>query len=265
MQNMLTVMGITIAAMSVWMLLLWLLSVARHDASIVDIFWGLSFILIGAIGCGVGHGFPARKALIGTLTAIWGLRLAIHIFVRNRGKGEDFRYRAMRKRYGARFPIASLFVVFGLQGLLAWIISAPLQAATSSPEPSHLTALDFVGAAIWAVGFLFESVGDWQLARFKSNPSNKGKVMDQGLWKYTRHPNYFGDALLWWGFFLIAACTAGTAGLFTAVGPALMTFLLMKISGAALLEKTLVKTKPEYRDYIARTGAFFPWPPKRAL
>jgi steroid 5-alpha reductase family enzyme len=196
------------------------------------------------------------------LTLIWGLRLAIHIFVRNRGKGEDYRYRAMRKHYGNRFPIVSFFTVFVLQGVLAWIISLPLQVATSSPEPGQLGALDFIGAAIWAAGFIFESVGDWQLARFKGDASNKGKVMDRGLWKYTRHPNYFGDALLWWGFLLIAA--GAPAGIFTVIGPALMTFFLVRVSGAALLEKTLVKTKPEYRDYIARTSAFFPWPPKRA-
>ena len=209
----------------------------------------------------LADGYIARKLLITALAIIWGVRLAAHIFGRNREKGEDFRYRAMRARHGDRFPVVSLFTVFFLQGALMWIISLPLQVAQLSREPGRLIWLDYIGAAIWALGFLFESVGDWQLARFKSDSDNKGKVMDRGLWAYTRHPNYFGDATLWWGFFLIALATPG--GIWTVVSPVIMTFLLMKVSGVALLEKTLLKTRPEYGDYARRTNAFFPWLPKR--
>jgi steroid 5-alpha reductase family enzyme len=165
----------------------------------------------------------------------------------------------MRKRKGDRFAFASLYSVFGLQGILMWVISLPVQIAELSREPQRLTWLDFLGASLWLIGLCFEAIGDWQLARFKADPGNKGKVMDRGLWAYTRHPNYFGDALLWWGLFLIALATGGW---WTVISPVLMTTLLMKVSGVALLEKTLVKTRPEYRDYVRRTSAFFPLPPR---
>lgn len=255
-----TVFGTTLAATAALMLGVWLLSLIKKDASIVDSFWGLGFVLIAWVCYAVASGHPARKMLVAVLTAVWGLRLAIHITWRNAGKGEDYRYQAMRKRFGDRFPIISLFTVFGLQGVLMWVISLPLQIAEISPEPARLTWLVWAGAIVWLIGFLFESVGDLQLARFKADPNNKGKVMDRGLWRYTRHPNYFGDALLWWGFFLIALSTP--RGAWTVVSPLVMTLLLMKVSGVALLEKTLTKTKPEYRDYIQRTSAFFPWLPR---
>ncbi|MFY9556553.1 MAG: DUF1295 domain-containing protein [Blastocatellia bacterium] len=251
----------TLAATAVLMMGVWLLSLIKKDASIVDIFWGPGFVLIAGVCFAITSGYRERKVLIVLLVAVWGLRLASHILWRNKGKGEDFRYKAMRARFGKRFPIVSLFTVFGLQGLLMWTISLPLHAAQVSREPERLTWLDWTGTAIWLIGFLFESVGDLQLARFKADPGNKGKVMGQGLWRYTRHPNYFGDALLWWGFFLIALSTPGSA--WTAISPLIMTGLLLKVSGVALLEKTLTKTKPEYRDYVRRTNAFFPWMPGR--
>lgn len=247
-----------IAAMTIAM---WALSLTLKDASIVDIFWGIGFAIIAVASFFVTSGFPSRKILITVFAVVWGLRLGAHIFFRNSGKGEDFRYQAMRKRHGARFPFVSLFTVFGFQGLLMWIISMPLQLAQTSPEPAQLTIFDFAGVSVWAIGFLFESIGDWQLKEFKADPSNKGKVMDKGLWRYTRHPNYFGDAMVWWGFYLIAAATA--QGRWTIFSPLLMTFLLMKVSGVALLEKSLSKTKPEYRDYVKRTSAFFPWFPNK--
>lgn len=251
----------TLAATLVMMLVLWLVSLAIKNASIVDIFWGADFAVIALVTFALTDGYAPRKLLITTLAAIWGLRLATHIGWRNHGKGEDFRYQAMRKRIGDRFALVSLFTVFGLQGALMWLISLPLQFAQLSLEPARLTWLDFFGAALWAIGLSFEAIGDWQLAKFKADPANKGKVMDRGLWAYTRHPNYFGDALLWWGFFLIALATP--RGWWTVISPVLMTTLLMKVSGVALLEKTLVKTRPEYRDYVKRTSAFFPMPPKR--
>ncbi len=253
----LTTFGLTLAMMFV----LWLVSLAMKNASIVDIFWGAGFAVIAVAAFALSDGYLPRKVLITSLAGIWGLRLAGYIGWRNAGKGEDFRYRAMRKRHGERFAFVSLFTVFVLQGVLMWVISLPLQFAQLSPEPARLTWLDFLGVSLWAIGLSFEAIGDWQLARFKADPANKGKVMDRGLWAYTRHPNYFGDALLWWGFFLIALTTHW--GWWTVISPVLMTTLLMKVSGVALLEKTLVKTRPEYRDYVRRTSAFCPLPPKR--
>jgi len=260
-ENTLTILMTMLGATMAMMVLLWLVSLALKNASIVDIFWGAGFAAIALMTFALTDGYRPRKVLIATLAAIWGVRLAVHIGWRNHGKGEDFRYQAMRKRIGDRFALVSLFTVFGLQGVLMWVISLPLQFAQFSREPSRLTWLDFAGAALWLIGFGFESIGDFQLTMFKINPANKGKVMDRGLWAYSRHPNYFGDALLWWGFFVIALATP--RGWWTLISPVLMTTLLMKVSGVALLEKTLVKTRPEYRDYVQRTSAFFPMPPKQ--
>jgi steroid 5-alpha reductase family enzyme len=257
---MLNVMSITFGATAGLMLLVWCLSLIKNDASVVDIFWGLGFVLIAAVGWSVAAGYESRRILITVLTSLWGVRLAAHIYWRNRGRGEDFRYRAMRAKHGKRFALVSLYSVFAIQGLLMWVISLPLQIAEISLEPARLTWLDRAGVIVWLTGFAFESIGDLQLARFKSDSANKGKVMDRGLWRYTRHPNYFGDALVWWGFFLIAMSTP--AGVWTVISPLIMTVLLLKVSGVSLLEKTLMKTKPEYRDYAQRTNAFFPWLPR---
>jgi steroid 5-alpha reductase family enzyme len=244
------------------MLATWGLSLRRRDAGIVDSVWGAGFALIALLGLAFGGGSPARRALVATMTVIWGLRLSLHIHRRNRGRGEDYRYRAMRERHGERFGRASLWTVFLLQGALMLVIATPILAAASAPAPERLGPFDVAGLAVWLAGFLFEAVGDAQLARFRSDPDNRGRVMDRGLWRFTRHPNYFGDALLWWGIFLPAASTPrGWAG---AIGPALMTFLLVRVSGVALLERELAASKPGWRDYAARTSAFFPWFPRRS-
>lgn len=258
--NFMNVYIITPIVVAFAVFLLWLLSLKLKDASIVDIFWGLGFALIAVASYLVTDGYDVRKQLITAFVGIWGVRLAWHIGSRNIGKGEDFRYQAMRKRHGDKFPLVSLYTVFLLQGVLMWIISLPLQAAQVPAEPARLTALDMFGAAVFLIGFFFEAVGDWQLRQFKSDPANKGKLMDRGLWAFTRHPNYFGDALLWWGFYLIA-CAAGAWWMI--FSPLLMTFLLLKVSGVAMLERSLTKTKPEYEAYARRTNAFFPWFPKR--
>ena len=241
-------------------LLLWLASLRLRDVSIVDIYWGLGFAQIAVITAALAGGYPWRKLLLTMLTVLWGLRLGFYLFWRNAGHGEDYRYQAMRRHHGARFPLVSLATVFGLQGALMWIVSLPVQFGQLAAAPAHLTWLDAAGAAIWALGLAFESVGDWQLATFKADPANAGAVMDRGLWRYTRHPNYFGDACVWWGLWLIAA--AGGAW-WTILAPALMTFFLMKVSGVAMLERTIVKRRPEYAAYIARTSAFVPWFPGR--
>ncbi|MGE0887672.1 MAG: DUF1295 domain-containing protein [Blastocatellales bacterium] len=254
-----SIYSITAVVVAVSMLLLWLLSLKLKDASIVDIFWGLGFALIAVAGYFAADGYPPRKQLVALLVIVWGARLAWHIGSRNIGKGEDYRYQAMRRKHGNRFPLVSLLTVFALQGVLMWLISLPLQAVQISPEPSRLTWLDAAGVFLWLIGFGFEAVGDWQLRQFKSDPANRGKLMDRGLWRYTRHPNYFGDATLWWGYFLIACVTGAW---WTVFSPLLMTFLLLKVSGVAMLEKSLKKTKPGYEDYERRTSAFVPWLPK---
>jgi steroid 5-alpha reductase family enzyme len=251
-----------VSALAVWVYvtLIWLASVALRNASIVDIFWGPGFVLIAAIACALGDGFLGRRLLITALAAVWGLRLGAHIARRNHGKGEDYRYQAFRQQYGPdRYWWFSYFQVFLLQGALMLLIAPPLIAAQSSATPDHFTVLDAIGAVVWGVGFFFETVGDWQLDRFKRNPANAGKVMDRGLWSLTRHPNYFGDATVWWGYYAIALGTGW--GALTIFGPALMTYLIVYVSGVALLERHMRDT-PKYADYMRRTSAFFPRPPK---
>ena len=238
---------------------MWLVSLALRDASIVDIFWGAGFAVIAWVTFFAADGSQARRMLLLVLTTLWGLRLALYLAWRNIGKGEDYRYRAMRKRYGDRFPLISYGTVFLLQGALMWVVSLPVQAGQVPGSPDGLIWLDFVGIALWLIGIFFETVGDIQLARFKADPANAGKVMDRGLWRYTRHPNYFGDFMVWWGLYAIALAT-GDAW-WTVVGPLLMSFLLLRVSGVALLEKSLNKRREGYADYAARTNAFFPGPP----
>ena len=239
-------------------LALWLISLPMRNSSIVDIFWGFGFVLVvWATFFEAGSASP-RSVLVSVLTTLWGLRLAGYLAWRNLGKGEDYRYQAMRERFGVRFPLISLFIVFWLQGLIMWIVAMPIQVAQFAAAP--LGWIDATGAIVWAIGWFFESVGDWQLAQFKANPENRGKVMDHGLWRYTRHPNYFGDFLVWWGLYLIAA---GAGAWWTIFSPVLMSVLLMRVSGVTLLERSLKKNRPGYEDYAARTSSFFPWPPTR--
>lgn len=240
--------------------LLWLVSLLRRDASIVDIFWGLGFVLVAWMSIGMSGQPSARALLLTLLVSIWGLRLAGYLAWRNWGKPEDYRYVAMRQRQGRYFPLVSLFSVFGLQGLLLWIISLPLQLGIAqSPDWSPLAA---VGVVLWSAGLFFEAVGDYQLASFKANPRNHGHVMNRGLWRYTRHPNYFGDFLVWWGFYLVAA-QAGSWW-WTIIGPLLMSFLLIRVSGVRLLESSLRSRVSGYEAYVRNTSSFLPLPPKRA-
>jgi steroid 5-alpha reductase family enzyme len=259
--SLLGIMGLSLAAAVACMTAIWLVSLALRNASIVDVFWGLGFALLAALYFITADGFVGRKILVVTLVTVWGLRLALYVLWRNWGKGEDYRYRAWREKAGEKFWWVSLFQVFLLQGALLWLISAPLLAAQFYGSPDGLTVVDLLGALLWAVGFFFEAVGDWQLAAFKADPANKGKVMQSGLWRYTRHPNYFGDATVWWGYFIIAAGTVH--GLWTVFSPVLMTLLLLRVSGVALLERAQVQTKPQYRAYIESTSAFLPRFPRR--
>ncbi len=241
------------------MLVTWIASVVRRDASLVDRVWGLGFVVLALTYALLGEGATLRTWLIVALVAVWGLRLSIYLTWRNWGEGEDKRYQSMRRRASGSFALKSLVTVFGLQGLLAWLISLPLLAAATAGSPSGLTWLDGLGVAVWLLGFVFEAGGDWQLSRFLADPANRGRVMDRGLWRYTRHPNYFGDTTLWWGYFLIALATGAW---WAAFGSALMTFFIVKISGVAMTERSMTKSSREgHEEYVRRTNAFFPGPP----
>jgi steroid 5-alpha reductase family enzyme len=242
------------------MLIVWVSSLVLRDASLVDRFWGLGFVIAALAAFAATGGGDTRRYLVLAMVAIWGTRLSLYLTQRNWGQGEDYRYQAMRRHWGGKFPLVSLFTVFGLQGALMWFIALPIPLAMVSGEPARLTLLDNLGALVWLVGFAFESIGDAQLARFKADPANEGKVMDQGLWRYTRHPNYFGDALLWWGIYL--ACASTPYGRWAILSPIVMTFLLMRVSGVPLLEKRMKKSRPSYEAYAEKTSAFIPWPPK---
>jgi steroid 5-alpha reductase family enzyme len=255
------VMVVSAAAVAALMLSTWLLSVRLRDASVADVAWGLGFVLIAWTTFAIADGATVRKVLVASLTTLWGLRLAGYLGWRQRGEGEDFRYQDMRRRYGRRFPFLSLFLVFGIQGLGMWAVSLPLQAAQVPDSPQGLTVLDMVGVAVWTLGFFFEAVGDLQLARFRADPRNRGKVMDRGLWRYTRHPNYFGDFCVWWGLYAIALAT-GEAW-WSVAGPVVMSCVLLKVSGKPVLEEHLTRHREGYPDYVRRTSPFFPWPPER--
>lgn len=235
----------------------WLFSVRLDDVSIVDSLWSLMF-LIAAVVYAVQLDEPGPRApWLMLMVIVWAVRLAAHITRRNWGQPEDARYRAIRERNQPHFRFKSLYLVFGLQAALAWVISLPLLAALAGTSP--LGVWDGLALALWLAGMFFESVGDWQLARFKADPANRGRVMDRGLWHYTRHPNYFGECLIWWGFFALAV---GAGGWWAIISPAIMTLLLLRVSGVALLEKDMVARHPAYRDYMARTNAFFPGLPR---
>ena len=250
-------LGIILGIMAV----LWLISIVIKNVSIVDLFWGMGFVL-SATFYFLKTGEPEpRKTLLMVMVGLWGLRLSAYLIWRNSGKGEDFRYREFRKKYGEnRYWWISFFQTFLLQGILIWLISAPLLGAMLSGPEKQLGILDFLGIILWITGLAFEAGGDFQLARFRSDPGNKGKVLNTGFWRYTRHPNYFGDSAVWWGFGLFCI----SAGSYLPVlGSILMTALIIKVSGVALLEKSLKDKKPEYKEYIEKTSAFLPWFPKK--
>jgi steroid 5-alpha reductase family enzyme len=236
--------------------LLWLVSVAISDVSIIDSFWAPGFFVVALVATHFQFGPRALPILI--LTAVWGARLGLHVLTRHIRLGhEDYRYAAMRRSSPQPYWIRSFFSIFCLQAVLLWVISFPLQAAVPSAKP--LGPLDYAGFAMVALGIVIEALADWQLTRFRAARENTDKVMNTGLWKYSRHPNYFGDAVLWWGFYLVALSVGAW---WSAIGPLVMTILLLRVSGVALMEKHIGKRRPEYEDYIRRTSAFVPLPPK---
>jgi steroid 5-alpha reductase family enzyme len=248
-----------LAASAVVMAVTWLLSLRLCDASLADVAWGLCFVAIAWACLATGDGADGRSLLIAVLVSIWGVRLAAYIGWRH--DGEDRRYRKMRERHGDGFALRSLWSVFGVQALIAWFVSLPIQTEAADPSPDGIGALAVTGAVIGLAAIAFEATADLQLARFLRRPGSAGELMDSGLWRYSRHPNYFGDALFWWAIWLVAL-ESGSAW-WTAVGPAAMTFFLLRVSGVALTERTIASRRPGYREYVERTSAFVPKPPRR--
>ncbi len=245
-------------AVFAYMTAVFLVALFKKNNSIVDVAWGPGFILVSLVTLLLEPGVYARQILVGGLVTAWGFRLAAHIYFRNRGRGEDFRYANWRKEWGRWFIPRTYLQVFLLQGIFMLMISSPILLVNRSMERG-LTLLDVLGAAVWLVGFLFEAVGDFQLMRFKRKPESKGKIMTSGLWRYTRHPNYFGEAALWWGIWLVAlSVDGGWAGI---ISPLSIGFLLLRVSGVTMLEKKYAGNE-EFAAYARRTSAFFPMPPK---
>ena len=246
-------------AVLAYMTALFLIALVRKDNSLADIGWGLGFILVAALAFARQPVHGARALLVSGLVLAWGLRLAVHIFTRNRKRGEDFRYAKWRKEWGRWFILRSYLQVFILQGLILLFVAVPILLVNLAPGPG-LNALDAAGAGVWLLGFAFETGGDAELSRFKRDPSNRGRIMTTGLWRLTRHPNYFGESAMWWGIFLIAlSAPHGGLGI---VSPALLTFMLLRVSGVAMLEKKY-EGRPDFEDYARRTSAFVPWFPKK--
>jgi steroid 5-alpha reductase family enzyme len=253
-------LGAAAAALLVMMVVTFAVALKADKHSVVDTAWGIGIAVVAVVSLvsSLGYGQPARRALLTAAAVIWGLRLAVYIGSRNRGKPEDPRYRDLLSKAKGDKNIYALRTIYLLQALILWVACLPIQAGMLERAPAG--PLTVIGAAAWLGGLVFESVGDWQLARFKADPAHQGMIMDRGLWRYTRHPNYFGDFCMWWGLFLISL--GSWVGVVTIVGPLLMTFLLTRGSGQALTERRMA-ARPQYADYIARTSGFFPRPPKR--
>ena len=243
------ILGIAFAA--------WGVSVAIRNVAFVDSLWSLFFLVAALVFATAAWPLSARGLLVTVLVAVWALRLSTYITARNWGAPEDYRYRKIRANNEPGFAFKSLYIVFGLQGVLAWIVAMPLVPAIMIP--GDIGAIEIAAALLWLVGFTFEAGGDYQLSRFKREASNKGRVLDSGFWRYTRHPNYFGDFCVWWAFYLFAVAAGGW---WTVLSPILMSLLLLKVSGVALLEKTITERRPGYAQYVHRTNAFFPGLPK---
>jgi steroid 5-alpha reductase family enzyme len=253
----------TAVAVAVFIGVVFAISVKRGKYDTIDTAWGLGFAVIAVVAFALsfGDGPNTLRAVTTVLTVVWGVRLAVYLHKRNHGKPEDRRYQAILAKAKGNPKLHMFRVVFLLQGVIMWVVSLPVQVAQFGGHEFH--PLAYAGVALWVFGFAFESVGDWQLSRFKADPANRGRVMDTGLWRYTRHPNYFGDACLWWGLYLLACHSWWGAA--TVVSPLIMTYLLAKGSGKPLTERHLSKSRPGYAEYVARTSGFLPLPPKRGV
>lgn len=255
---MIQIFQITAASLFVYMTGWFIAAQVRGRNDIADVAWGLGFILAAAVSLLAGGSYPLRGLLVSGLVLLWGIRLALHIHSRNRGRGEDSRYRKWREEWGRWFVLRSFLQVFMLQGVLMLLVAVPVVFVNQAP-PAPLGWLDLLGLAIWLIGFCFEAVGDWQLRTFIRNPANKGKLMTSGLWRYTRHPNYFGEVTLWWGIWLMVLTLPGSW--LTVIGPLTITFLILKVSGIPMLEKPY-EDRTDFQEYQRHTSAFFPLPPR---
>lgn len=257
---------INAAVLALAMLVLWRIAVRIGDVSFIDAVWGGGMGGLALVSwLHVAGGAGARASLIAAMTAIWAARLAWHLYTRWRGHGEDPRYARIlgKAKAKGKFAFAALKYVFAPQAVLLFITCLPAQLGIlASPAPAPLGTLALVGAGLWLVGMMFETVGDWQLTRFRADPANKGQVLATGLWRYTRHPNYFGDTCVWWGIWLAAADAGLWVALASVIGPLFLTFTLTKWSGKPLLEKGMAERRPGYADYVRRTSGFIPWPPR---
>ena len=252
-------MLITIAVLTlVYVNVIYLVSLVKKDFGIMDIAWGVGFVIIAGYSLFFSDSLYTRQIVITLLTTVWGGRLSLHIFLRNKDKPEDFRYNKWRKDWGKFAPVRAYFQVFILQGFLMIIFAMPVIVTNANTGPG-IDLLTLIGAIVWFTGFGFETIGDYQLMRFKQNPANKGKIMTEGLWRYTRHPNYFGEALLWWGIWIIAIPVE--YGAWTVLSPALLTFFLLKVSGIPMLERKY-ENDERYTAYKHRTNKFIPWKPE---
>lgn len=249
----------SIFAVFIYMTTWFFIALIKKDNSIVDIAWGLGYVLINTVNLLTNNIIYFRQILFSALVLIWAVRLSLHIYIRNKGKGEDFRYKKWRKDWGDKVVLKSFINIFMLQGFFMLIIAYPIILVHSTPQNS-IHILDIIGMIIWLFGFLWETIGDYQLLQFKKNQSNKGKIMISGLWKFSRHPNYFGEAVIWWGFFMFSL--SATNGWTAIVSPIVMTLLLDKVSGVPMLEKKY-KDNPEFITYSKRTSRFIPWFPKK--
>jgi steroid 5-alpha reductase family enzyme len=255
--------GITLiasaAALLVMMAVTFAVALKAGKHSVVDTAWGLGLALVAVVSLAAGHGQPARRYVLLAASVLWGVRLAAYVGWRNRGKGEDPRYRDLLAKAKGNRNAYALRTIYLLQALILWLATLPVQAGMSERGPAG--PLLIIGAVLWLAGFTFESVGDWQLAQFKADPAHKGLIMDRGLWRYTRHPNYFGDAMVWFGLWLLAC--SHWLGLLTAAAPVYMTNMLVRHTGKKLLEKHMARSKgAAYADYVRRTSGFIPWPPR---
>ena len=246
---------VTLAVLLGVAVIAWIASLVTKDVSFVDSLWSIFFLIAALIFATNTDAVSARGFVVLALVAVWSIRLSLHITIRNWGEDEDYRYKAIRAKNSPGFEFKSLYIVFGLQAVLAWIIATPLAPAIAAAAP--VGWIDAVAILLWTVGFVFEAVGDYQLKQFKGNPENKGKVLTTGLWRFTRHPNYFGEFCIWWAFWLFALAAGAW---WTVFAPLLISVLLLKVSGVAMLEKTIGERRPKYADYIRRTNSFFPGP-----
>lgn len=253
--------AITAATVAVLMLSTLAIAVRRRRHDTIDTVWGLGFAVIAVISFGLStsNGAMMPRLVVLAMTVIWGVRLAVHLHLRNSGRDEDPRYQEILTKAKGNPIKHMLRMVYLPQGAVMWLVSLPVQVAPYGASSIPITG--YLGLAVWLIGISFESIGDAQLRRFITKESNRGKVLDTGLWRYTRHPNYFGDACVWWGLYLVA--THSVIGICTVISPVLMTFLLVRGTGKPLLERGMARTRPGYADYVRRTSGFFPLPPRR--